>query len=88
MGEWLYRSMFFFTSAMVLGEWSASRPGRFTRGKEQQDIRWIGDWMEPWTCLDDMKKENSWPYRGSSFDFSVIQPVSSRYADCALSAPT
>jgi hypothetical protein len=30
MGEWMYRSTFFLTSALVGGEWSASRPCRFT----------------------------------------------------------
>jgi hypothetical protein len=32
MWEWMYRST--FSSALVRGEWSASRPCRFTLGKE------------------------------------------------------
>jgi hypothetical protein len=37
----------FLTSALVGGEWSASRPGRFT---------FIGSWLGPRTSLDDVKK--------------------------------
>jgi hypothetical protein len=34
MGEWMYRSTFFFISALIGGGWSASCPRRFTpRGK-------------------------------------------------------
>jgi len=30
-----------FTSALVRGEWSASRPGRFTARKRASGIHWI-----------------------------------------------
>jgi hypothetical protein len=43
MGEWIYRSIIFLTLPLVGGEWSASRPGRFTPG-----THWIG--------LDDVEK--------------------------------
>jgi hypothetical protein len=33
------------------GEWSASRPGRFTPGTQ-----WIGGWVGPRTGLDDAEK--------------------------------
>jgi hypothetical protein len=39
----------FLTSALVGGEWSASRPGRFTS-------RWIGGWVDPTIGLDDMEE--------------------------------
>jgi hypothetical protein len=39
------------TSALVGGEWSASRPGRFTPGNH-----WIGGWVGPRAGLDDMEK--------------------------------
>jgi hypothetical protein len=32
----------FLTSTLVGGEWSASRPGRFTRGKIVPGDHWIG----------------------------------------------
>jgi hypothetical protein len=35
---------FFFTSALV-GEWSASCPGRFTLGESASGIHWTGGWM-------------------------------------------
>jgi hypothetical protein len=31
--------------------------------------------------------ENSWSYRDSNFDHSVVQPVASRYTDYAAPAP-
>jgi hypothetical protein len=34
------------------------------------------------------KGENSWPYRDSNFDPSVVQPVASRYTDCIIAAPS
>jgi hypothetical protein len=37
----------FLTSALVGGEWSASRPGRFIPG-----THCIGDWVGPRACLD------------------------------------
>jgi hypothetical protein len=39
----------FSTSTLVGGEWSTSRPGRFTPG-----TRWIGGWVNPRAGLDDV----------------------------------
>jgi hypothetical protein len=36
-----------------------------------------------WTTL---RRENSWPYRDSNCDPLVVQPVASRYTDCAIPA--
>jgi hypothetical protein len=33
------------TSALVGGEWSASRPGRFTPGERAPGIYWIRGWL-------------------------------------------
>jgi hypothetical protein len=33
MGEWVNRVTFFLTSALVVGEWTPSRPGRFALGE-------------------------------------------------------
>jgi hypothetical protein len=41
----------FLTTAFVGGEWSASRPGRFTHG-----THWIEGWVSPRTGLDDVEK--------------------------------
>jgi len=34
LGEWRYSSTHSLASALAVGEWSASRPGRFIPGKE------------------------------------------------------
>jgi hypothetical protein len=41
----------FLTLALVGGEWSVSRPGRFTPG-----THWIGGWVDLRTGLDDLEK--------------------------------
>jgi hypothetical protein len=41
----------FLTSALVVGEWSASRPGHFTPG-----THWIRGWVSPRAGLDDVEK--------------------------------
>jgi hypothetical protein len=33
--------LIFLTSALAAGEWSASRPGRFTPGERDPGIHWI-----------------------------------------------
>jgi hypothetical protein len=47
---------FFFTSALAGGDWSASRPGRFTAGERGPGTHWIGGWMDPRASLDDVEK--------------------------------
>jgi hypothetical protein len=42
----------FLTSALVGGEWSALRPGRFT-----PCTYWIGGWVGPKAGLNDMEKK-------------------------------
>jgi hypothetical protein len=46
----------FLTSALIRGEWSASRPGRLTPGKRTPSTHWIGGWVDHRASLDDMKK--------------------------------
>jgi hypothetical protein len=70
----------FLTSALAEGEWSASRPGRFTPGERAPSIHWIGGWVSPRSGLDAMKKkEISCRNRKSNLDSSTVQPVASRY---------
>jgi hypothetical protein len=46
----------FLTSALVGGEWSASRPGRVTFGERAFDTHRIGGWMGPRTGMADVEK--------------------------------
>jgi hypothetical protein len=46
----------FLTSALAGGEWSISRPGRFTLGEKDPGIHWIGGWVDPRAGLDDVEK--------------------------------
>jgi hypothetical protein len=76
----------FLTSALLGGEWSASRPGRFIPGKELpvpivQEVGWT-----PGPVWTTWRSNNSWPYRDSNLNLSVVQPVASRYTDCAIPA--
>jgi hypothetical protein len=45
----------FLTLALVGGEWSASRPGRFTPEERASGTHWIGGWVDPRTDMDDME---------------------------------
>jgi hypothetical protein len=47
-----------FTSALVGGEWSAPRPGRFSPRKRAPGNHWLGGWMGPRTDLGCMEKRN------------------------------
>jgi hypothetical protein len=72
----------FWTSAQVGGDWSASRPGRFTPGERVPSTNWMGTR----SGLDDVGDEKSRPYRYSNSDPSAVQPVVSRYTDYAIPA--
>jgi hypothetical protein len=54
----------FLASAVVGGEWSASRPGRFTPGERAPDTLWIVGWMGPSTGLDHVEKIKFLPKPG------------------------
>jgi hypothetical protein len=41
--------------ALVGGEWTALRPGRFTPGERASGTHWIGGWVGPRAVLDDVK---------------------------------
>jgi hypothetical protein len=44
------------TLALAGGEWSASRPGRFTPGQRAPGAHWIGGWVDLRAGLDDLEK--------------------------------
>jgi hypothetical protein len=43
-------------SALYAGEWSASRPGRFTPRERAPDTQWIGGWVVPRAVPDAVVK--------------------------------
>jgi hypothetical protein len=47
---------FFLTSALVGGDWSASRPGRLPPGERSFDTNWKGGWVGPRAGLNDVEK--------------------------------
>jgi hypothetical protein len=46
----------FLTSTLDGGEWSASRPCRFTPEERVSGSHWIGGWVDPKAGQDDMEK--------------------------------
>jgi hypothetical protein len=46
----------FLTSELVGGDWSASRPRRFTPGERAPSTHWIGGWVGPRAGLEDKEK--------------------------------
>jgi hypothetical protein len=47
----------FLTSALVGGEWLASRPCRITPGEKAPGTHWIGGWVGPRVDLNDVKRK-------------------------------
>jgi hypothetical protein len=57
MEEFMYvQTHIFLVSALVEGEWSDSRPGRFTFRETSTGTHWIGGWVGLRADLDDMEK--------------------------------
>jgi hypothetical protein len=77
----------FLTSTLVGGEWSASRPARFTPGEKAPGTNLIRGWVASEPVWATWRRENSWPYRDSNSDPSVVQPITSRYTDYSIQAP-
>jgi hypothetical protein len=54
-------------SALAEGEWSASRPCRFTPGERAPCTHWLGGWVGPRTGLDDVEKRKFLIVQGLEF---------------------
>jgi hypothetical protein len=76
------------TSALEGGEWSASRPSRFTPSERVPGIHWIEVWVGPRAVLDTVVKRKI-PCRCREWNprTPIIQPVAQRYTDWAITAP-
>jgi hypothetical protein len=87
IGEWRYSSTLSLTSALVGGEWSASRPGHFSCRERGSVTHWIGGWVGPRTVLDAVvKRKIPSPRRESNPRTPIVQPVAQRYTDWAITA--
>jgi hypothetical protein len=75
------------TSARDGGEWSASRPGRFTPRKRAPCTHWIGGWVGLRAVLDAVgKRKIPSPRRESNPRTPIVKPVVQRYTDWAVTA--
>jgi hypothetical protein len=81
MGKWLYNSAHSLTSALDGGEWSASRPGRYTSRERAPGTHWIGGWVGPRAGLDAVAKRRIPSPRRESNSDPIVQPVASRYIE-------
>jgi hypothetical protein len=89
LGKWRYSSTHSLTSALDGGEWSASRPGRFTTKKRDLGTHWIGGWVSPRAVLDAVvKRKIPSPRWESNPRTPIVQPVAQRYTDWAITYPT
>jgi hypothetical protein len=65
-------------SSLGGGEWSASRPSRFTPRERTPGTHWIGGLVDPRAILDAVVKGNI-PSPLSGLEPPIIQPVAQRY---------
>jgi hypothetical protein len=78
----------FLTSALVRGEWPASRPGRFTPGERVPGTHGIGGWVDPRAGMNDVERRKILPPSGLELRSLGPAPLTSRYTDCAIPAPS
>jgi hypothetical protein len=84
----MYSSIHSLISVLDGGEWSASRPGRFSPRERAPGIHWIGGWVGPRAILEAVvKRKIPSPRRESNPRTPIVQPVAKRYIDWAITAP-
>jgi hypothetical protein len=87
IGEWRYSSTQSLTSAFDGGEWSASRPGRFTLRERAPGTNWIGGWVDSRAGLYTVvKRKIPSSSRKSNPRSPIVQSVAQRYTDWAITA--
>jgi hypothetical protein len=84
--RWNVQIHIFLTSALYGDEWSDSRPCRFTSGERAPGISWIGGWVNPRACLDDMEERKFLTPPGLELRPLGRQPAAIRYTDYAIPA--
>jgi hypothetical protein len=65
----------FLTSALDGGEWSASRPGRFTPRESAPGASGMGGWVGPRACLDTVVKSSQPPPGIEPFKNVILSDV-------------
>jgi hypothetical protein len=89
LGEWRYSFIHSLSSALDGGEWSASRPGRFTPSERAPGTHWIGGWMGPRAVLYAVaKRKIPRPRRESNPRNPIIQPVAQSCTYWAITTST
>jgi hypothetical protein len=72
------------TSTLEGGEWSVSRPSRFTPRERAPGTHWIGGWVGPGAVLDAVvKRKIPSPRRESNPKTPIVQPIIQRCTDWA-----
>jgi hypothetical protein len=83
--KWRYSSTHSLTSALDGGEWSASRPGRFTPRERAPGTHWLGGCVGPRAVLDAVvKRKILSPRQESNPRTPIVQAVAQRYTDWAI----
>jgi hypothetical protein len=77
--EWSYSSTHSLTSALDVGEWSASHLVRFVPRKRDTVTHWIRGWVGPRAVLDMVMKRKSQPPPGIEPQNPIVQPVAQSY---------
>jgi hypothetical protein len=71
-----YGSTHSLTSALDGGEWSVSRPGRFTPRERAPGTHYMGGWVGPRAVLDAVvKRKIPSPRRESKLRTPIVEPV-------------
>jgi hypothetical protein len=84
--EWRYNT-YSLTSALDGGEWSASRPGRFTPRERAPGTHCIGGWVGSRAVLDAVvKRKIPSSRREWNLRTPIVQSVAQRYTNRAITA--